>query len=82
MSDERSIPPSGRPLFGDGDELRRSIVESLRVAHGSTEEFAEMVRRGRANTGPAIFSLSDGDLAPDWTTDDAARWHGAGRKEW
>jgi hypothetical protein len=29
---------------------------------------------GQANTGPAILNLSNGDLTPGWTAEDAAGW--------
>jgi hypothetical protein len=40
-------------------------------------EYTRVAVRGTANTGPAILSLSNGDLTPGWTAEDEAGWHGA-----
>jgi hypothetical protein len=59
----------GQPTIG---------VDLAKVPGGDHSTYTRVIVRGRANTGPAILSLSNGDLAPGWTAEDEARWHGAG----
>jgi hypothetical protein len=54
--------------------IRMSEAEAARFA----VEYTRAMVGGKANTRPAIFSLSDGDLTPGWIAGDEARWHGAG----
>jgi hypothetical protein len=62
-------PPRGEFITLDTG-IRMGGAEAARFA----VEYTRVMVRGRANTGPAILNLSDGDLTPGWTAEDEAGW--------
>lgn len=60
-------PPRGEFITLDTG-IRMSEAEAARFA----VEYTRIMVRGTTNTGPAILSLSNGDLTPGWTAEGAS----------